>query len=216
MGQLLLRCIRNRYAGPAAHCGRAWDSRCEGGVKLSLPSRGLSGTVAVFRQKREDVAVSDPNNVGFYIQSGQQRARGVELDMVWEPTPAFSLLANYAHTTTRDEGASPGDRVARVPDNSGRLAARYRLLEGPAKGLAFGAGVTAVSARELTLPNTIAIPGFAVFDAQASYDFGRFTLGLSLVNLTGRKAWDPYSYMASAGRSFRRLKKCSERPLTSY
>ncbi|WP_336683710.1 TonB-dependent siderophore receptor [Stenotrophomonas maltophilia] len=174
------------------------STNVEGGVKLSLPGRGLSGTVAVFRQKREDVAVSDPSNVGYYIQSGRQRARGVEMDMVWEPTPAFSLLANYAHTSTRDEGAALGDRVARVPDNSGRLAARYRLLEGPAKGLAFGAGVTAVSARELTLPNTIAIPGYAVFDAQASYDFGRFTLGLSLVNLTGRKAWDPYSYMGYA------------------
>ncbi|WP_448120941.1 TonB-dependent siderophore receptor [Xanthomonas arboricola] len=167
----------------------------EGGLKLSLPGSGLSGTVALFRQTHDNVAVSDPANAGYYLQSGRQRANGVEMDMVWEPSPAFSLLANYAHTKTRDEGTAPGDRIARVPDNSGRIAARYRLLHGPAKGLAFGAGITALSARELTLPNTIAVPGYAVVDAQASYDFGRYTLGLSLVNLTGRKAWDPYSYM---------------------
>ncbi len=171
------------------------STNVEGGLKLALPTSGLSGTIAVFRQTREEVAVSDPDNVGFSIQSGRQRARGLEVDMVWEPTPAFSLLANYAHTSTRDDGLAPGDRVARVPDHSGRVAARYRLLDGPAKGLAFGAGVTAVSARELTLPNTVAVPGYAVFDAQASYDFGQVTLGLSLVNLTGRKAWDPHSYM---------------------
>ncbi|AOS02968.1 TonB-dependent receptor domain-containing protein [Xanthomonas oryzae] len=141
------------------------------------------------------MTVADPDNAGYYIQSGQQRARGLEMDMVWEPSLAFSLLANYAHTDTRDDGTSPGDRVARVPDNSGRIAARYRILSGPAQGLGVGAGVTAVSPRELTLPNTIALPGYAVFDAQASYDVGRFTMGLSLVNLTGRKAWDPSSYM---------------------
>lgn len=171
------------------------SSNIEGGLKFSLPRTGLSGAITMFRQTRDDVAISDPNNVGYYIQSGRQRASGAEFDMVWEPTPAFSLLANYAHTNTRDEGASPGDRIARVPDNSGRVAARYRLLNGPAKGLAFGAGMTAFSSRELTLPNTIAIPGYVALDAQASYEFGQFTLGLSLVNLTGRKAWDPYSYM---------------------
>lgn len=167
----------------------------DGGFKLALPRSGLSGTVAVFRQTRQEVAIQDPENVGFYVQSGRQSARGFELDMVWEPNAAFSLLANYGHTDTRDDGVAPGDRIARVPEDSGRIAARYRLLDGPASGLAFGAGVTAVGSRELTLPNTFAVPGYAVIDAQASYDLGRFTLGLSLINLTGRKTWDPYSYM---------------------
>ena len=81
------------------------------------------------------------------------------------------------------------------PKSSGRLAARYRIMHGAAKGLSFGAGVTAFTSRELTLPNTIAVPGYAAIDAQASYDIGRFTLGLSAVNLGGRHAWDPYSYM---------------------
>lgn len=167
----------------------------EAGVKLALRGTGLSGTVALFRQTHDNVVVSDPENVGFYIQSGRQRARGVEADMVWEPSPAFSLLATYAYTETRDEGVAPGDRLARVPKSSGRIAARYRILHGAAKGLSFGAGITAFTSRELTLPNTIAVPGYTAIDAQASYDIGRFTLGLSAVNLGGRRAWDPYSYM---------------------
>lgn len=171
------------------------SSNVEGGIKLALPGIGLSGTLALFRQTHDNVATPDPNNVGYYIQSGQQRASGAEADLMWEPTPAFSLLVNYAHTNTRDEGVAPGDRLARVPSNSGRVAVRYRLLTGPAKGLSFGAGVTAFSSRELTLPNTIAVPGYATIDAQAAYDIGRYSVGLSLVNLTGRQAWDPYSYM---------------------
>ncbi|WP_295562199.1 TonB-dependent siderophore receptor [uncultured Sphingomonas sp.] len=171
------------------------SSNIEGGVKLALADTGLSGTIAVFRQTHDNVVTADPANVGFYVQSGRQRARGVEADMVWEPTPAFSLLGNYAYTDTRDDGVAPGDRLIRVPRSSGRLAARYRVLHGPAKGLAVGAGVTAFTSRELTLPNTIAVPGYAAIDSQASYDIGRFTLGASVVNLGNRHAFDPYSYL---------------------
>ena len=171
------------------------SSNVEGGVKLALPDTGLSGTLSIFRQTHDNVVTADPANVGYYLQSGRQRANGVEADVVWEPTPAFSLLADYAHTDTRDEGVAPGDSLARVPKNSGRIAARYRLLQGAAKGLSFGMGITAFSSRQLTLPNTIAVPGYAAVDAQAAYDIGRFTVGLSVVNLTGRRAWDPYSYI---------------------
>jgi len=167
----------------------------EGGVKLALARTGLSGTIAVFRQTHDNVVTADPANVGFYVQSGRQRARGVEFDMVWEPTPAFSLLANYAYTDTRDDGVAPGHRLIRVPKSSGRVAVRYRVVRGPAKGLAIGAGISAFTARELTLPNTIAAPGYAAIDAQASYDIGRFTLAASMVNLGNRRAFDPYSYL---------------------
>ncbi|AXE63968.1 ligand-gated channel [Hyphomonas sp. CACIAM 19H1] len=170
----------------------------EGGLKLDLPATGLSGTVAAFRQVRDDVTVSDPDNLGFYIQSGRQRASGLELDLVWEPVPAFSLLANYAYTDTRDEGVAPGDELTRVPNNSGRIAARYRVLDGSLKGLSFGAGVTAFSSRELTLPNTVAVPGYAAIDAQASYEFDHFTVGVSAINLGGREAFDPFSYFGNA------------------
>ncbi|MCC4234135.1 TonB-dependent receptor [Sphingobium soli] len=171
------------------------SSNIEGGVKLALPKVGLSGTIAAFRQTHDNVVTADPANVGFYVQSGRQRASGLEVDLVWEPTPAFSLLANYAYTNTRDDGVAPGDTLARVPKDSGRVAARYRVLNGPAKGLSFGAGITAFASRELTLPNSIAVPGYAVIDVQTSYDLGRISLGVSVVNLGGRKAWDPHSYM---------------------
>lgn len=167
----------------------------EGGVKLALPATGLSGTVAIFRQTRDDVVTADPANVGFYVQSGRQRARGVEIDMVWEPVPAFALLANYAYTETRDDGVAPGNRLARVPKSSGRIAARYRVLHGVVKGLSFGAGISAFTSRELTLPNTLSVPGYAVIDAQAAYEIGRYTISASVVNLGNRRSWDPYSYM---------------------
>ncbi|MCA0978838.1 TonB-dependent siderophore receptor [Qipengyuania flava] len=174
------------------------SNNIEGGIKLALPGAGVSGTIAAFRQVRENVTISDPDNLGFFIQSGRQRASGLEVDLVWEPSRAFSLLANYAYTDTRDDGAAPGDELTRVPESSGRIAARYRVLDGPLSGLSFGAGITAFTSRELTLPNTIAVPGYAAIDAQASYDLGRFSLGVSVINLGGREAFDPFSYFGDA------------------
>ena len=173
----------------------------EGGVKLALKQAGLSGTLAVFETRRRNVPTADPAVPFASIQTGEQRARGVEADLVWEPSPSLSVLADYAYTdavVTRDTTIPVGDRLPRVPEHSGRVAARYRLLHGPAKGLSFGAGVSAVGRREITLPNSIGVPGYAVMDAQASYDIGRVTISLSAANLTGERAYDPYAYLAEA------------------
>ena len=109
----------------------------------------------------------------------------------------FSLLANYAYTqatVTQDNSIPVGDFLQRVPRNSGRVAGRYRMQHGVAKRLAFGMGVAAFTKRQITLPNTVAVPGYGAVDAQASYDFGRYTLQGSAVNLTARKTFDPYQY----------------------
>ena len=171
----------------------------ESGLKLALPAAGLAGTLALFDQTCRNVSTPDPNDIHFSIQTGAQRARGVEADLTWEPSPALSLLATYARTdaqVTEDTIIPVGDRLPRVPRDSGRIAARYRVLDGPAKGLAVGAGLTAFSAREITLPNSVNVPGYAAIDAQAAYDIGRFTVQASVVNLGGRRAFDPYQYLS--------------------
>lgn len=173
----------------------------EGGLKLALTKVGLSGTIAAFDQTRENVPTPDPNNPLFSIQTGQQRARGLETDLAWEPIHSFSVIGNYAYTeaaVTQDNVIPVGNKLSRVPKHSGRVAARYGVLNGAAKGLSFGAGITAFSARADTLPNTVSVPGYAAIDAQAAYDFGRYTLEGSAVNLAGRKAFDPYEYLGFA------------------
>lgn len=176
----------------------------EAGIKMAFNDLGLSGTLAVFEQTRRNVSTPDPDPanaiLGYSVQSGEQRARGVEADLVWEPIPAFSLLTSYAYTqaeVTDDNSIPIGAGLPRVPRHSGRLAARYRILDGAAKGLGFGAGITALSARELTLPNTVSVPGYALLDAQTSYEFDHYTVSVSAVNLTGRKVFETYQYLGS-------------------
>jgi len=170
----------------------------EGGVKFALARYGVSGTISGYDQKRNNVVTPDPANPFLSVQTGQQRAFGAETDIAWEPTRAFSLLTNYAYTeaaVTKDNVIPVGNVLARVPRNSGRIGARYRLLHGPAEGLSFGAGLTGFSSRQDTLPNTVVTPGYAAMDAQASYDFGRrYTIEGSAVNLANRHTYDTYEY----------------------
>ncbi len=176
----------------------------ETGLKLNFKDIGLSGTLAVFEQTRRNVSTPDPDPafalLGYSVQSGEQRARGIETDLVWEPTPALSILGNYAYTqaeVVKDNSIPEGDGLPRVPRHSGRLAAHYRILEGAARGLSFGAGISAVSSRELTLPNTVAAPGYALLDAQTSYGFDHYTVSVNAVNLAGRKVFETYQYLGS-------------------
>jgi iron complex outermembrane receptor protein len=136
------------------------------------------------------------------VQTGQQRSRGAEADLIWEPSPAVSVLASYAWTdaTVREDSNTSliGDRLPRVPEHSGRVAIRYRVLSGALKGLGLGVGVTAASAAEITLPNSDRGDSFGVFDAQASYDFGRFRVGVTAANLFDHRYFLPYQYLGQA------------------
>lgn len=174
----------------------------EAGLKFASPIEGLTGTIALYDIRRQNVATSDPLNLGFSVQTGEQRARGLEVDLVYEPAPALSVLASYAYTdaeVTEDNRVDyHGDRLARVPEHSGRLAMRYRFQGEALSGLEIGGGVTYAGERQLTLPNSATVDGFALFDAQASYDFGPASLSFSIVNLTDELEYEPYQYLARA------------------
>lgn len=171
----------------------------EGGIKFARTQWGLSGTISVYQLTRQNVPTADPLNPFQQVQTGEQRSRGLEVDLVWEPTPAFSVLANYALTdaeVTADTNIPVGDTLARVPRNSGRVAARYRVQDGALRGLGFGLGVTAASSSQLTLPNSVSVAGYAVADAQASYQVGPLSFGISVTNLFNRSYYLPYQYLA--------------------
>ncbi|KPB71356.1 TonB-dependent siderophore receptor [Pseudomonas syringae pv. maculicola] len=41
------------------------------------------------------------------------------------------------------------------------------------------------------------MPGYALLDAQTSYEFDHYTVSVSAVNLTGRKVFETYQYLGS-------------------
>jgi iron complex outermembrane receptor protein len=171
----------------------------EAGAKFAAAG-GLSGTLAAWRLTRRNVVVSagDIGNPFLQEQSGEQRAQGVDVDLVYEPDPSWSLLLAYGYTDTeitRDQPERLGDAFSRVPKHALRAAARYRIVDGAWRGLGFGLGVRSQSSRELTVPNLDRVPGVTVFDAQVSYAWNDAEVALSLVNLGDKAYYDPLQYL---------------------
>lgn len=185
----------NGAASPVPERSESW----EGGVKFALGDTGLSGTVAAFRLDRSNVPTPDPTTFFTSIQTGAQRSEGIEADFIYEPSPAFSLLATYGYNDARvtaDTVMPVGSRLPRVPDHRGRIAARYRFLDGEMKGLELGAGVTVASDSVIALPNGAEVDGYVVADAQASYTISGIRIGLRVDNLFGADYFVPYQYFA--------------------
>ncbi|MEM8985453.1 MAG: TonB-dependent siderophore receptor [Pseudomonadota bacterium] len=172
----------------------------EGGFKFSLKDIGLSGTLAGFQIVRENVPTPAPGSFITSIQTGEQEAVGAEIDLVWEPSPQLSVLMSAAYTQseiTEDTEIPTGDSLPRVPEYSGRIAARYRF-EGALEGLGVGAGVAFASEADITLPNSFDSDAYAIFDAQASYAFDRYRIGVSAQNIADTEYFTPYQYFAQA------------------
>ncbi|MFZ5557341.1 MAG: TonB-dependent siderophore receptor [Pseudomonadota bacterium] len=100
----------------------------EAGIKADLLDRRLGATLAIYQIKRKNVGTADPVNPGFSIQTGEQRSRGVELDVASELGDGWSLIASAAYTDaeiTKDNRFTPGNRIQGVPRLSGSLWATY-------------------------------------------------------------------------------------------
>jgi iron complex outermembrane receptor protein len=177
----------------------------EGGVKFALEDIGLSGTIAGYRIVRENVPTPDPTTFITSVQTGEQRGAGAEVDLVYEPSPNLSVLLSAAYTdakVTADTQIPIGARLPRVPETSGRLAVRYRF-DGALDGLGIGAGLTYSQEAATAFPNPFSpdfprvfdSDAFVVADLQASYDTGRYRIGVSVENLFDETYVVPYQYL---------------------
>lgn len=185
----------------------------EAGLKFDLPY-GLSGSLAAFQITRRNVAVFDPANPGQQIQTGEQRARGLEADLVWQPNANWSFLGAYAYVdavVTKDTGLAPGTPLDQVPRHSGRLWGQYTFTEGALQNLSLGVGLTGVSSQAIAItPNAAGqqwrVPGYVTVDARIGYRWQNFNLSVTAKNLADTKAFVPYPYFDGrvaplAGRS---------------
>ncbi len=157
---------------------------------------GVTATFAIFDLTVKNAIVADPANPGFSIQSGKQRSRGAELDLLWQLNPSWSWLASFTHQDPEvvDDPVLEGKQLFNVPKTSARLATRYDIRSGKFSGLGFGLGLTHHSKLPGDSGNTFFTPTATVWDAQASYAVGRARFALSVNNLADKKYFRPSSY----------------------
>jgi iron complex outermembrane recepter protein len=111
-----------------------------------------------------------------YVQTGQQRVRGLEIEGKYELTSEIDVIGSYAFSdseiTESNNATELGREKLRLPRHQASLWVNYSPSFVP--GLSVGAGVRGSSSYQTdsTYLEQLRIPGQALVDVGASYDFG--------------------------------------------
>ena len=170
----------------------------ETGFKFDV-AKQLTGQLALYQIDRSQVAVTDSSDIQRRsVAAGQQRSRGIEADLLWQPLAELSVLANYAHTDARflddKAGVPTGNRLAMVPEDSGRIWANYRFSGSEPSGWSVGFGVYLRTGAYLSNNNAFKAGGYHSFDAALAYETRRFKWAATVKNLSDEQFFQPYGY----------------------
>jgi len=171
----------------------------EGGVKIATPDGRLSGMISVFDLVRENVVTPDPADPFFYVVTGEQSSRGLEVEAIWTPTPNWTLSLAYAYLdakVTKDNFFVVGTELPNVPKHSINLYSEYVFTEGPLANLGINLGVLYNSSKNGALNpedlfgegavdpvSLFRLPSYVLIEAGASYRFGTWTARLNVNNI---------------------------------
>ncbi|AFZ29086.1 TonB-dependent siderophore receptor [Gloeocapsa sp. PCC 7428] len=162
----------------------------EVGVKTDWLDGRLSATLAAYEITRTNVVTPDPDPVlaarGFSVQVGEQRSRGIELDVTGEILPGWNMIVSYAYTdaeVTEDNSIPEGNQLTGVPENQASLWTTYTIQEGDLEGLGFGLGLFYVSDRQANLQNSFTLGDYFRTDAALYYRRDRFNAAINIRNL---------------------------------
>jgi TonB-dependent siderophore receptor len=165
----------------------------EAGAKVQLLDGKLFLGATAYALRREDIAI--PDSAGLTKQAGDERVRGVEVDLSSEPAPGFVAYASYAFTdaeltrfaeaVSTAQGVFFFDRSGNVPAFVPRHLASVWLSKELGRGFGVAAGLRAVGEQFVGEDNRFRIDSYATVDASAFYKarFGR--LSVHARNLTG-------------------------------
>ncbi|MEM1055412.1 MAG: TonB-dependent receptor [Bacteroidota bacterium] len=188
----------------------------EAGAKFSLLGGRLAPTVAVFEITRSNVAQVSPDDPTFslYIQIGESRSRGIEVDAPLAITPRWRAVATYAYLdaeVTEDTSLEPGTPLLNTPDHNAGLWTSYDV-PGALDGLTLGAGVLYIGERAATTTGSLLIPAYTRFDASASYAFETAFGAVIRTQLSATNLADEFFY-ESGGSNFLPLLPAAPRAL---
>jgi catecholate siderophore receptor len=176
----------------------------EVGLKAGLNDGGLSLSSALFEITKTNARIPDPSNPGFNTLGGEQRIRGLSVELNGLVTERLYLSSGYAYldgeVVRAAPGAATGAPLANAPEHSVSIWANY----GVTADLDFGFGARYVS--EQLAQNARAgqsVPSYTLLDAMARYRFSdSLTVKLNLANLTDEYYFDqlhPWHVVPGAG-----------------
>ncbi|MCC5841563.1 MAG: TonB-dependent receptor [Opitutales bacterium] len=197
------------------------------GARFNMSEQNLVASVAYFDQTRDNIRRSffvreslvpgvDSEAVlaTYFLASGKEQIRGVELDLAWSPTPnlSFILGASIADGKVKSNINEPGEEgldLPRFPERQFSGWVKYTFDVGTVAGLTLGLGANYANATRM-LPafndRFRLSDSYTDVQALARYEFGtgalRQSISLNVRNLFDSE-WTNEANWLSEGRSWR-------------
>lgn len=126
------------------------------------------------------------------VQTGEVRARGVEVSATGKVTRNLSVVASYAYQDVKNVKA--GDETLGKwpvdiprPRQMASLWADWTWHNGPLAGFGMGGGVRLQSSAAGAADNALTVPGHALYDASLHYTLERWRFAFNVTNLFDRR-----------------------------
>jgi iron complex outermembrane receptor protein len=151
----------------------------EAGVKYQ-PLDNTLITASVFQIKQKNVLTGDLDYPQYSAQTGEVRARGVELE-VKSSIANVDILAAASYIDsfyTKDTYGNKDHRSEQQAPVSASLWVDYHFTQAVLGGLTFGAGARYTGPKPGDAANSFNVPGFVVYDTTVSYDLGKLSPSL--------------------------------------
>ncbi|WP_419868032.1 TonB-dependent siderophore receptor [Chryseobacterium sp. CT-SW4] len=174
-----------------------WDpeqgNQVETGFKLDLFNKKLLTTISYYNINVKNRLIADPGGIG-YIQDGNIKSQGFELDLVANPVPGFNIVAGYGFNDNyyNDRSANNGKRTAWTPKHVANLWTSYKIMNGICEGLGFGAGFNFVDKTYINITNHFLSPAYTTVGATVFYDKKKYRIGLKMNNAFNQMYWNFY------------------------
>lgn len=191
------------FAAPSARivgeCEAEESAQYEVGAKAMLLDGKLNATLALFNLDKENIAIPDDN--GLTQQIGDQRARGLELELAARPARGWYAMATYAYLdaelTRFNEFVFVPTAEGFVPQlfnrsgNTPAFAPEHLLTFWAARDfgerLTLSGGARYIGAQFVAEDNVYEIDSTLLLNLGATYRQGSGLLRLNLKNLTNRE-----------------------------
>lgn len=184
--------------------GRRFDptrgKQLEAGVKYQPNQGNAMFTAALFDLTKTNVQTIDPNHVGYNVQTGEVRSRGIEFEVKQEILRGLNVSAQYTLTDTKVTKSSDADLGKQLPNVPRHMASAwmdYKMNGDHWRGLGFGLGIRHVGKRFDDTTNSLVSRSYALVDAAATYDFGHWAMAFNVNNLLDK------DYLANVSYGYR-------------
>ena len=157
----------------------------EVGIRAELTNRFVV-SLAAYNITKANVATVDPANPDFSIPIGEQRSRGIDLNLSGEILPGWNVIASYSlidAEITASNDLPAGSRVQNVPRNTASLWTTYQIQSGALQGLGFGAGLFYIDQRAGDFEDTFDLPSYLRTDLSVFYRRNKWRAAINIQNL---------------------------------